>query len=219
MKNIILILLFAVSSVFAFGQINANIVGEWYNVEENIVITLFEHGKTVSGKITWMKFPNDERGNSKTDPLNPDERLRSRARMGMVMMNGFSHIAGKVWDNGSLYDFKTGKTYSGMITLKDTNTLHLRGYIGLSFIVRYSSTWTRYLDGDTLRKEVVIGKENTLINLRQDLIKIIELIENISLKPAKEIIQKIEKEDLLIKLRDDLKVILVEIEELKKAQH
>ena len=65
--------------------------------------------------------------------------------MGMVMMNSFSHIEGKVWDNGKLYDPKKGKTYTGRITLTDSNTLDLRGYIGFSFIGR-SSTWTRKLD-------------------------------------------------------------------------
>ena len=92
-----------------------------------------------------MKFPNDKNGNPKTDPLNPDEKLRSRARLGMVMMNNFTHIEGNVWDDGNLYDPKKGKDYSGMITLADENTLDLRGYIGFSFIGR-SSTWTRKLD-------------------------------------------------------------------------
>jgi uncharacterized protein (DUF2147 family) len=63
----------------------------------------------------------------------------------MVMMNSFAHIEGNVWDNGELYDPKKGKTYSGMITLTDKNTLDLRGYIGFSFIGR-SSTWTRKTD-------------------------------------------------------------------------
>jgi len=44
-----------------------------------------------------------------------------------------------------LYDPKKGKTYTGMITLKDANTLALRGYIGFSFLGR-SSTWTRKID-------------------------------------------------------------------------
>ena len=145
MRNIILTLLCAVASVFAFAQTNADVVGEWYNAEKDAVITLFEDGNTISGKITWMKFPNDENGNPKTDPLNPDEELRARPRMGMVMMSGFAHIEGKVWDNGKLYDPKKGKTYSGMVTLTDENTLDLRGYIGFSFIGR-SSTWTRKLD-------------------------------------------------------------------------
>ena len=145
MKNIILTLLFAVSSLFIFAQTNADVVGQWYNAEKDAVITLFEDGRTISGKITWMKFPNDENGNPKTDLLNPNEKLRSRARMGMVMMHSFVHIKAKVWDNGKLYDPKKGKTYSGKLTLTDENTLDLRGYVGFSFIGR-SSTWTRKLE-------------------------------------------------------------------------
>ena len=145
MKKTILSIALVLSSVIAFAQTNADVVGEWYNAEKDAVITLYEDGSTISGKITWMKFPNDENGKPKTDPLNPDEKLRSRARLGMVMMNNFTHIKGSIWDDGNLYDPKKGKDYSGMITLADENTLELRGYIGFSFIGR-SSTWTRKLD-------------------------------------------------------------------------
>jgi uncharacterized protein (DUF2147 family) len=145
MKKTILSIALAVTSVIAFAQTNADVVGEWYNAEKDAVITLYEDGSTISGKITWMKFPNDDNGIPKTDPLNPDEKLRSRARLGMVMMKNFTHIEGNVWDDGNLYDPKKGKDYSGMITLADENTLTLRGYIGFSFIGR-SSTWTRKLD-------------------------------------------------------------------------
>ena len=145
MKKITTTLLFAFVGLLAFSQTNADIVGEWYNAEKDAVITLFEDNKTVSGKITWMQFPNDDNGNPKTDPLNPDEKLKSRARMGMVMLTGFAFIKDKIWDDGELYDPKKGKTYSGMMTLKDKNTIDLRGYIGFSFIGR-SSTWTRKLN-------------------------------------------------------------------------
>ena len=144
MKKITTTLLFAFAGLIAFSQTNADIVGEWYNAEKDAVITLFEENETVSGKITWMQFPNDDNGNPKTDPLNPDENLKSRARMGMVMMSGFAYDEDSVWDDGELYDPKKGKTYSGMMTLKDKNTIDLRGYIGFSFIGR-SSTWTRKL--------------------------------------------------------------------------
>ena len=145
MKKTILTMVIVVSSTLAFAQTNADIVGEWYNAEKDAVITLFEDGSTISGKITWMKFPNDKNGNPKTDLLNPDEKLRARARMGMVMMHSFVHIEAKVWGNGKLYDPKKGKTYSGKLTLTDKNTLDLRGYIGFSFLGR-SSAWTRKLD-------------------------------------------------------------------------
>jgi len=145
MKKITTTLLFAFVGLLAFSQTNADILGEWYNAEKDAVITLFEDNETVSGKITWMQFPNDDNGNPKADPLNPDEKLKSRARMGMVMLTGFAFIKDKIWDDGELYDPKKGKTYSGMMTLKDKNTIDLRGYIGFSFIGR-SSTWTRKLN-------------------------------------------------------------------------
>ena len=65
--------------------------------------------------------------------------------MGMVIMSDFAYDEDSVWDDGELYDPKKGKTYSGMMTLKDKNTIDLRGYIGFSFIGR-SSTWTRKLN-------------------------------------------------------------------------
>lgn len=145
MKKITTTLLLTILTFFAFAQTNADVIGEWYNAEKDAVITIFEENNSLSGKITWMLHPNDENGNPKTDPLNPDESLRGRARLGMVMMNNFTHIEGNVWDNGELYDPKKGKTYSGMVTLKDANTLDLRGYVGFSFLGR-SSTWTRKLD-------------------------------------------------------------------------
>ena len=111
-----------------FSQENKDVIGEWYNAEKDAVITIFEDNNSLSGKITWMLYPNDEDGNPKTDPLNPDKKLRDRLRLGMVMMHSFKHIDANVWDNGKLYDPKQGKTYSGMLTLKDENTLSLRGY-------------------------------------------------------------------------------------------
>ena len=145
MKKTITTLILAFFGLLAFSQNNDNIIGEWYNAEKDAVITLFEENETVSGKITWMQFPNDDNGIPKKDPLNPDEKLKSRARMGMIMMSGFTFIKEKIWDDGELYDPKKGKTYSGMMTLKDANTIELRGYIGFSFIGR-SSTWTRKLN-------------------------------------------------------------------------
>jgi len=218
MKNRVLIILVMclVSSVFTFSQTNSDVVGEWYNAEKDVVITLFEDGETISGKITWMRFPNDKDGSPKKDSLNSDENLRNREIMGMKIISSFSHIAGKVWDNGSLYNYKKGKIYTGMMTLQDSNTLDLRGYTGFSFIGS-SSIWTRNLHEDDL----LIGtrakaKKDLLVQLRKDLTGIIQKIEDVSLKPAKEIIEKIEKENLLILLKEDLKGIVNKIEKAER---
>ena len=217
MKNIILILLFLIFSLFASAQKNADLIGEWYSSKEDIVITIFEVNEKILAKITWVKLPNNEGGIPKTDSLNPDESLRDRTLIGTLMMYDLTYIAGNIWDNGSLYVPENGKVYSGIIRLKNKNTLNIRGYIGFSFFERYSSTWTRVLDRDEFTNETV-GKENLLGQLRLDLMDVIKLMENISLKPAEEILQKIEKENLLIKLQLDLSKVIKKIEEIKKAE-
>jgi hypothetical protein len=103
-----------------------------------------------------------------------------------------------------------------MMTLQDSNTLDLRGYTGFSFIGS-SSIWTRNLHEDGL----LIGtrakaKKDLLVQLRKDLTGIIQKIEDVSLKPAKEIIEKIEKENLLILLKEDLKGIVNKIEKAER---
>jgi len=142
----ILSLLFTFSVIFTFAQNNSDVVGQWYNAEKDAIITIFEDNNNLSGKITWMLNPNDKNGNPKTDPLNPNKELRERPRLGMVIMKDFAYQKDNIWDEGTLYDPKKGKTYSGKITLKDKNTLDLRGYIGVPALGR-SSTWTRANDG------------------------------------------------------------------------
>jgi len=145
MKSIILFIGIFFLSVSTFAQSDA-IVGQWYNQEKDAVIDITKaENQTFEGKIVWMLNPNDENGNPKTDPLNPDESMRSRSRMGMVIMYGFEYDEDNVWDEGEIYDPKSGNTYSGTITLSSENQLDLRGYVGLPIFGR-TSNWTRKLD-------------------------------------------------------------------------
>ena len=89
-----------------------------------------------------MKSPEDENGHPKTDPLNPDETLRSRARMGMEIMFNFEWEKDNQWGHGKIYDPKSGNTYRGIITMDSGNRLDLRGYVGISWFGR-TSYWTR----------------------------------------------------------------------------
>jgi uncharacterized protein (DUF2147 family) len=129
-------------SLSTFAQSDA-IIGDWFNQEKDAVIKITKTEKnTFEGQIVWMLNPNDENGNPKVDNLNPDESLQSRARMGMVMMYDFAFDKDNVWDNGEIYDPKSGNTYSGTITLSSENSLDLRGYVGLPIFGR-TSKWTR----------------------------------------------------------------------------
>jgi len=129
-------------SLSTFAQSDA-IIGDWFNQEKDAVIKITKTEKnTFEGQIIWMLNPNDENGNPKVDNLNPDESLQSRARMGMVMMYDFTFDQDNVWDEGEIYDPKSGNTYSGTITLSSENSLDLRGYVGLPIFGR-TSNWTR----------------------------------------------------------------------------
>lgn len=145
MKTITLLfgLLFSITT---FAQSDA-ILGEWYtSSDKEAIVTIFLDGKTFSGKTTWMKEPNESNGTPKLDKENPEEKLRSRKRMGLKIMQGFVFKGDNVWEDGRIYKPSNGKTYGGTATLVDENTLELEGYlISIPFIGK-TSTWTRKTD-------------------------------------------------------------------------
>ena len=121
--------------------------GTYWNAEKTSHIRIYraKNGKYY-GKIEYLKEPNDENGNPKTDPENPDKELRSRSRLGMVIMNSFSWSESESrWQDGTIYDPVSGNTYDGYMYFKGENRtiLYLRGYmLGMTWLGR-TSEWTR----------------------------------------------------------------------------
>ena len=62
--------------------------------------------------------------------------------MGMVFMYGFEKRSDTKWENGTIYDPKSGNTYSCTMELDGPDKLKVRGYIGISLIGR-TDVWTR----------------------------------------------------------------------------
>ena len=121
--------------------------GTYWNAEKTSHIRIYraKNGKYY-GKIEYLKEPNDENGNPKTDPENPDKELRSRSRLGMVIMNSFSWSESESrWQDGTIYDPVSGNTYDGYMYFNGENrtVLYLRGYmLGMTWLGR-TSEWTR----------------------------------------------------------------------------
>lgn len=114
----------------------------WYNQEKDAKIEVYQVGNTFEGKVIWMKEPN-ENGKPKVDKNNPDEKLRSRPALGLVILKGLYKTKDdpNYYDGGKVYDLKNGKTYDCHVTIKG-NTAELRGYVlGMSFLGR-TSVWT-----------------------------------------------------------------------------
>ena len=114
----------------------ADIQGIWFNEEKTSKIQIYKQGDRYYGKIIWVKEvqPNQP----KTDVNNPDEKLRAKPLMGLIILTNFKQSNDKVWEDGKIYDPRNGKTYSCKITKVSDQELAIRGYIGTPMLGRTS---------------------------------------------------------------------------------
>ncbi len=141
LKKISLLLLISVFTMSAYAQKKDDVVGKWLNSSGEGQVEIFKKGEKYYGKLVWLKEPNDEKGKPKTDANNPSESLKSKQLLGLEILKNFS-FDGEKWADGTIYDPKSGKTYSCKMTLKGANQLSIRGYIGVSLLGR-TDVWKR----------------------------------------------------------------------------
>ena len=139
MASMMFLILGTNSNLFAQKE---KIEGLWFNQEKEAKIEIYKaKDGTFYGKIVWLKEPNRD-GKPKTDIHNPKEDQRSAPELGLLILKRFKKDSDSKFDDGTIYDPRNGKTYSCTITVKDANTLSIRGYIGISLIGQ-TNTWTR----------------------------------------------------------------------------
>ena len=68
--------------------------------------------------------------------------MHSRPLIGLVFLQGFEYDENNKWDDGTIYDPKSGKTYSSYMQMLNKNEIEVKGFIGISLIGR-SQIWTR----------------------------------------------------------------------------
>lgn len=129
-----LMLLFVAVSFSAFAQKQDAIVGKWLNPSGEGQIEIYKRGDKYFGKLAWMKEPNLN-GKPKLDAKNPSENLRKRPLLNLELLKDFAYDDGK-WTDGTIYDPKSGKTYSCNMSLKSPDVLNVRGYVGVSLLGR-----------------------------------------------------------------------------------
>ncbi|MFZ4411803.1 MAG: DUF2147 domain-containing protein [Bacteroidales bacterium] len=142
-----ILILTVLSPSFASAQSRKadDILGKWLTDNNEAKVEIYKIGDTYYGKIVWLKESNDkETAKPKKDKNNPDPKLRERLIMGMNFVHGFKFDGDDEWEDGTVYDIKSGKTYSGTIGFDDNKKLKLRGYIGKSWMGLGKTTyWTR----------------------------------------------------------------------------
>ncbi len=119
-----------------------DIIGEWYTDGNEAIVRIYKnrHGRYF-GRLEWIKDAYESDGSPKLDKENPDRELRNRPLQGLVILRNFSFENNR-WTGGTIYDPENGRTYSCTIRLNNRNTMHVRGYVGISALGR-TTTWTR----------------------------------------------------------------------------
>lgn len=135
-----IVFLAGISIAFASQPSGPSPMGYWKTAENRSKVHVYPCGddnKKVCGKIVALKEPIDPE--TKQEKKDPD----GKPMMGMEIMKGFTHGEGNKWEDGTVYDPKEGKEYSGEFTLSaDGNAMDLRGYMLISLLGR-TQTWNR----------------------------------------------------------------------------
>lgn len=120
-----------------------DIAGVWYNGEKTSKIEVFKTTKgDYAGRIVWLKEPNNEAGKPRLDVKNPDKKLQSRPLMNLLILSGLTDKGKNKYAGGTIYDPKSGNTYSCKGEITGPNTIKFRGYMVISLAGR-TDTWTR----------------------------------------------------------------------------
>ncbi len=114
------------------------VMGVWAAPVDDARVEIVACGPKLCGKVLssgQIKSRPDIR-----DAYNHDQSLRDRPLKGLVIMNGFTGGPTE-WKGGTVYDPKTGSTYSGSIKLIAADQLKLTGCI--VYPLCQSQTWKR----------------------------------------------------------------------------
>jgi len=112
-----------------------SVIGKWLTDDGAAIIGISRCGKRVCGVIDRVLDP----AAPKNDINNPDARLRTEPLAGTYVLRDFVQ-SGSKWENGSVYDPKTGNTYRSKMELLDNGDLKVTGCV--LFVCR-SRIWTR----------------------------------------------------------------------------
>lgn len=99
------------------AQVTGNmIVGKWIKVpKEDLIIEVYASDNGYDGKIEWSKDSSKQKGYLILDDLQFDDDSDS-------------------WENGKIYDPRSGNKYKAAAKLKEDGTLEVLGYKGLKMI-------------------------------------------------------------------------------------
>ena len=114
----------------------ADVTGNWVTQDRSAVIAIQRCGVGLCGSVA--KILVNKPDYPKNDVHNPDPSLRSKPIQGLRILSGFTRN-GDRWENGRIYDPKSGKSYKSKLAL-DRGSLSVSGCIA---VFCRTQRWTR----------------------------------------------------------------------------
>lgn len=136
MKTLTLVFLCMAISLISFSQElpAGKIIGTWESTDTDpkLRFEFFEKDSKYFGRLIWASNMYEDDGKTpKKDFNNPDKKLQSRSRKGIVNITDLTYEKGEYTD-GKLYNPSDGRTYSVKGKLTSADKLDFRGYLGVS---------------------------------------------------------------------------------------
>jgi uncharacterized protein (DUF2147 family) len=139
---ILLLGLFIIPSAYSQDRDSEGILGEWLTAGGESRVEIYKcDSLTYCGKIVWLRDPLKD-GKPVVDDKNPEDSLKARPVLGLLILRGFTYGGDRVWSGGKIYDPKSGNDYSAKMTLVDEKNPDLRGYVVIPLFGR-TEKWTR----------------------------------------------------------------------------
>jgi len=130
--TLVLLLIFSA----CHAQESDDILGLWETSEKRSHIKIYKKGSEYFGKVAWLKEPIDpETGEPRTD--DNGERI-----LNMEILKKFV-FDGDEWEDGTIYDPESGKTYYCSMEFNDKGQLKLRGSVDPIGWLGRTEVWTR----------------------------------------------------------------------------
>lgn len=130
------LMLFLVTSVFAQSNDAEKIIGTYMTDGNEGKVLIAKKNNKFYGTLVWTNIPDA------LDKNNPDEGQRKNKLAGQVVLKDLEYTGKNVWENGTIYDPNSGKTYKCKVTIDAKGNLKVRGFIGISLAGK-TTIWTK----------------------------------------------------------------------------
>jgi uncharacterized protein (DUF2147 family) len=116
--------------------------GLWYDDTGRGAVELVPCGQKLCGRIAWLKEQVNAEGNPLVDRYNPNPARRTTPICGLQVVGDAQKLTDGTWDQGWIYDPKTGSSYNLAMTMVGPDQLKVTGYKGIKLLSK-SFIWTR----------------------------------------------------------------------------